>query len=485
MRRGVYVDKGNFNPTFFIGGIMNSEKEKFIQQHAEQIIPVLDDGEEKDRVKQYFKETAEHPGGIADFALTKEQTDKTLEQFETKVFLCEKPGKEHNPDAKRVLLTASEQLAFNTMLPIIAALKSDRRCKAIELLTDSLAGKQFEKLSDASFKRVDDKSLPVLIDALKPAEKEPFDVAITAVERLDTPNEVALFGGKSVFGAKKLYFLSSGWGGVGGSMELFGSERGKHMDKIDGFFCADKLAKRILLRQLPDLPEDKIFLTGVPATDGLELHKGGEHREKGRIRLGLSNNDLVVLYLGDISVDYKKIVPTANPRINEETFNQTRDAIVRLAKEQPEKHIVLAVRPHPVDPNKEELLKPYSQSLPPNLKIVPAQREVISMQEAAYGADIIISIVSTENFLAPLRGKKAVFLGYKESGLGDKVLEKVYGRELMEIIGQDENIVIVSSPDELTAELKEYGRAERKEEKIPKPPEVTSVDKILDIALGK
>lgn len=439
----------------------------FIQEHAKEIVPITDDRETMGLVERHT--------GVGDVLVDERRVKNILEQFETKVYLLEKDEQEYDSRAKRVLLTASEPLAYNTIAPILESLKSDRRARAITLLTDNVAGKRFEERGNLDFRRIRDHTKPVLADV-----PSPFDVAIAAVEPPNSAHAVALYGGKSVFGAEKLYFIASGWSGVGGT-KLFERERARTMDEIDGMFCNDELAKRILLRQLPDYPTERMHTTGTPSVDALELERASEYTREGRRKLRLDEETLAVLHLGDISADYRRLMPEVDERINEKTFEHTVEAMVRLAEDQPERKFALLIRPHPRDPNKEELLAMGERQLPGNLRVIPATGPEISMQEAAYAADVVVSIISTENFLATVRGRKAVFLGYE--GLGDAPLERTYGQELLAVMNAAPSLRTVSSPRELASYLKACPRASE----VPVP--LTShgksaAEKILDIALA-
>lgn len=299
------------------------EKVAFIKEHEDEIKPI-----------------------ISNSAINQERVEIILKEFETKVFLCEKQDHEHNSDAKRVLVTASQPLAFITIDTIIEQLKIDPRCKAIGLLTDNVAGKKFEDKNDSSFKRIYNKNLPVLVDALKTAEKEPFDVILAVVDTINSPQSVALFAGKSVFGAEKLYFISSGWIGAG-SKSSFQSERAKNMDEIDEIFCTDQLSRRILLNQLKEFPKDKVFITGTPIIGALEIDKAKEYTQTGRKKLGIDDNELAVLYIGDTSADYQRQGLDIDKRINEKTFSETLEAMIKLAEAESEKNLpYLYVRIH-------------------------------------------------------------------------------------------------------------------------------------------
>ena len=439
------------------------EKIEFIKKHGDEIKQVVSDQEAIKKLE-------------AGEAVASGRVENALEQFETKIFLFKK--KESKPEAKKVLVTASETMAFNLMNPIIERLKKDERCKVIGLFTDLIAGKMFK---DPDFQRIDNKELPVLADAMKTAEKELFDVAITAVESANSPNEVVLFGGKSVFGAEKLYVMIGGWIGFGSDVILSHPERQKYMESIDGIFCNDELAKRVIHSQYKEFPENRIFATGTPTIDDLELEKSAEYAESGRDKLEIEKDALAVLYLGDSSPAYRRAGYDTDEKINEKTFEKTLDAMIKVAEEEPQKKFSFMVRPHPADTNSQELFDIIGRKeLPPNLKVVSAEKSKISMQESIYAADIAASIVSNENFLASLCGKKAIFLGYEDKGFGSYVMGKTYSREIIEAIDQDKNIDIVSSPRDFLDKIKQYRQAEI--EQSPRK-EGNSVDRILDIIL--
>jgi hypothetical protein len=447
---------------------------KFIKRHAEQITPVVEE-------KELVQEIAQYDGAADFFARDKERVEKVLEDFETKLFTHDKREGDFELTAKRVLLSMSETFAGRTMNPIINELKKDQRCRGMILLTDSKSGEQFVKEKDADFEQVREEKL-LLADALKIAEKEKIDAALVTVEPIHSPSAAILFGGKSVFGAEKLYFLVSSWIGFGSGGEIFKPERYKNMDEIDGFFVADELTKKVLRYQLPDYPESKIIITGTPVTDVLELSKAEKYGKSGREKLGLKDEEIAMLYVGDSSVDAEKDI---NPRFNEETYQRSLQAVIQAAESSPEKKFAFLVRPHPRDTeeSKVEMMK-IPSNLPPNLKFMPAPIEKIPMQEAAYASDVVMSICSTENILSSLRGKEAIYLGYEQDALGGRILEKLLGPDLMKIFDEQENISIVPSPDALTEYLQKYNRPERPVSEKGETPEKNSVQKIVDIILG-
>ncbi|MDO8524149.1 MAG: hypothetical protein Q7R99_00795 [bacterium] len=455
-----------------------SEKIEFIGEHGSEILP-LTEGDEREVVKGIIENEENIPN--------EKEVEDILEKFETKVFLLEKLEEEIEENAKKVLLTISDPLAIRTMKPLIDKLRSDPRCRAIGIITDNVAGKELEASfqddeASIKFEAIRGEEGSVFLDALKAADEEPFDVALSTMESSNSPSGSLLYNAKSAFGAEKLFLIFDNWNGIGGRPDLFNNKA--QMESIDGMLCGDNLAKNILSQQLPDFPQEKIVVTGTPILDELEKEKLAECPQKAREKLGLDDNEIAVLYLGDVSADYEKFGEEVDERINEKTFNQTFEAIIDLAEAQPEKRFALMVRPHPRDPNKENILNLSTESLPENLKVIFATNDLVSINEAGWGCDITLSIISTENFIASLRGKKSIFLGY-QNGLGGEVLKKVFGEEVLRAIELEKDISIASSLEDLGEQLKDYNRP--KEDKITEQSEgvigKSSTERILNIVL--
>lgn len=399
-----------------------------------------------------------------------EQLEAILDAYETKVLYSEKAA---SGDTKRVLISAAEPLAHTTVAPIVERLKVDPRCASITLLTDNVAGKAF---ASVGFSRLRDATRPVFTDL-----PGLVDIALVPVDPPNSPNAPLLYGAKSVFGATRLFFLVSGWGGVGGTT-LFAEGRREAMDPIDGFIVNDELAKRFLQLSLPGIPEERIIVTNLPIMDALERHRSAEHTAVGRGKLGLSEETLAVLYVGDVSNDYHRLDPTFHEHINEKTFFLTLTALFKAAMAQPERSYALLVRPHPRDPKREELLEVVQAGkLTPNLHAIKATNDIVSMTEAAYAADVILSIGSTENFLAPLRNRRAVFLSFEGTGLGGYALQRTFGSDGTAAIEEAPQLHLASSPDELREYLRSAPVAHEPVADAPPPGHVTA--RIVDLVL--
>ena len=269
-----------------------------------------------------------------------------------------------------------------------------------------------------------------------------------------------------------------GWGGMS---NILRSEGKKNVEKIDGIFCNDELARDMILYALPEFSKEYVFITGSPVFDTLKEKDPKGFREAAKEKMGLKNEAISVLYLGDISLDHSKGYKT-DKRINEKTFEYTLNAIIKLAEAEPSREFVFLVRPHPRDSNKEELLAILNRHTSPgNLQFKSAGVKDCSMQEARYASDIVASIGSTENFFARKLGRGAIFLSYPDN-LGEKVLRKIYGEEILEQIGKNDPMIKVAySPEEVTSFLSNF---EKPLDEFPALETGDSVKIILDKILS-
>jgi hypothetical protein len=412
------------------------DKINFIKRHRDEIRPLTKNPDFVDNVSDGQLDGVE------------KKIDSVLEEFENKLFVCEKT--EHNKEAKRVLITVDNPGPYTTVKTIVEALLKDERCKSIAIITGGVSSKSFANQFGSQFQLVRNDDKLFWDDLAVFSEDNPVDVTIASVSEKNGPESVALWSGKPILGAKKTFLVFSEWGTLGNnfSERLKESAEGKEaIAQIDGIFCNDDLAKRIVMNNLPDFPPDKIFDTGTPSLDSLNLPQAEELRRLGREKLGLTADDFTVIYVGDCS-NYPEY--GCKPELNVRTFEQSLGAIIKLAEENPDLKLAFLLRPHPRDPDKERLYEFAKRvKLPPNLKFVSANREVVSMNEAAYAADVATSIISTENILAPLRGNFSIFLGFKENGMGERVIKSVYPPDILTAIKETRGIYIADSPEDL------------------------------------
>jgi len=447
-----------------------NDKERFVREHATEIKPVAPDVGVIGRV--------EHGETVNETEL-----DSALEAFENKLFTMEK--RECAPDAQSVLLTMDNPGSWRAMSPVIEALERDQRCRSVSVITGGFSSEEFKSRFGNQFSEVRDGDNLFLNDLNTVTSKHPIDVMLASGSAQNGPESVPLYSGKSVFGAKKVFYIVDSWG-LGGSLsdDLESAEkRKKWLDDLDGFFCNDEHAKEIIREKLPGFPESRIHVTGTPILESLEIDKAKSYRNAGRARFNLPLDTLTVLYIGDQSADYATVGIGADPEINEKTFEKMLNAYIRYAESEPQKQFALLVRPHPRD-SAGKLPELMSRAtLPSNLVMYNAAYPAVKLNEAAFTADAVASIASTENFLAPLRGKRPIYLGFAdEQGLGQKVIEFHIGVVGIHALKRQPETALVSTEAELMAVLRDFSR---REPFAPKAELASgSAKRILDIMFG-
>ncbi|MDP2815872.1 MAG: hypothetical protein Q8O19_04260 [Rectinemataceae bacterium] len=419
----------------------DADRVQFIIRHAKEILPILNDQNERSLVEHAARGM---PFGEND----REQLIDILERCETKLYTYEKS--EYAPDAKRILVTSDNPGSFAGARHLIAAFLKDVRCKGVSTLVSGVAGKDFSQ-TFPEFEQVREQET-LLADTLVLSKEEPFDVVIGTISVENGPENLALYGGKSNLRANKTFLLFEAYGSLGGA---FGLGTSDNMDKIDGIFCNDELAKEIVQHFLPEYPAEKIFTTGTPVLEGLEVERAKQYRTDVRAELGISPDAFTIAYLGDNSNDYARM-PNANPDINAVTFAKTLKGIKEFAARTGSKETALIVRPHPRDPAKRVLLNCTDEQLQ-NLAIVNGSMPA-ALNGILYASDVVVSIMSSENFLAPARGRYSIFLAYDGAGLGGEALRSGYGEEIFRKLKEMPNMFIVSTESELTELLLNLSR---------------------------
>ncbi|MEK9184046.1 MAG: hypothetical protein AAB890_03175 [Patescibacteria group bacterium] len=372
--------------------------------------------------------------------INEEDADNLLRLFESHLFVFKK---NKTSLAQNVLLTIDNPGSYNAFKPIICALENDCRCGSISVIASGIARKNFQQEFSNRFVPVRNNGL-FISEFGELFSDIPPDIIICSISFINGPESIALYAGKSVLGAKKIYTIIDGWGVFG---NIFKSNL-RIRDAIDGFFCNDEFAKKIIKYQIPDITDERIYATGTPVLDSIEIKKSDEYRQTMRKRFYLEEDTVVLLFIGGVSENWKNKF-ASDSKINEITFEKTIIAMKALAKAYPDKKFALLLKPHPRDADKQELYSiADSMKLPLNLAFVDVA--AVSINEAAYGADVIASIVSTENLLAPLRGKQAIYLGYEGVGLGKELLEKVYGKDILSFLSETQGVTVAASPEEFS-----------------------------------
>ena len=427
-----------------------------------------------------------------DYVFMKQRSDDEVEQLETNVYTFENPDAEEG--AKRVLVTSNDPGSFNAVKHVVRNLIANPRCRGVTALISGNAAENFTK-EFPRFERVREQEVDehgnervksVFEDVGDLAEKRPVDVALLSLSTRDGPEVPMLFAGKDVFGARKTFVLVDGWGKLEGPFTRTNTD---NMEHIDGIFCNDEFEKTLIESALPAYPPDYIHPYGTPVFEHLELDKAAEYRSETRKKLGIGADAFVVLYVGDVSLDYEGWKGVDSTNINIQTFEKTREALERWAIAHPDREVVLLVRPHGRAKKKPETIhdwdyliraadEPHSFG---NFSLRNASGP--SMNEVAYTADAVASICSTENQVAPLRGLPAIYLGYGEEGLGKEVLGRLYGSENLPRLDGIPGISIVSSENDLQRALDQVATEHAPETQKPRKVE-DSTARIVDAILA-
>lgn len=442
-----------------------AEKLRFLRKYADEVKPVLGDAK-----KDVFDR-------IAQGSASEEEVNESVEEFETKIYSHRKEEGGFDEDAKDVLVTIADPGAFNVAAPIIDRLQNDRRARSIEILTHGVSQKSFRGKFGEGFSQVGDPNKPVLADlGQATADLGAPDVVLATVSAENGPESVALFGGKSVLGAQRLFLIRDGWGGMGSTFD-----KGKstlNMDEIDGIFCPDELSKQVVVDKLPHYSRDRIYDFGTPTIDSVYAEDGADLQRLGREKLGLDDDTIAVLYGGGIQGEWIERYGT-DPQIEAKTFSEVVGAIIDVAQNNPAKNYALLVRPHPRDPEKESIYDLSKRELPTNLKVIPADSPTPS--EAIYASDVDLTISSTEAFKNLLRGRQAVFLTLEGKTMGEGMMQRVLGGDAYNQLQRSDGVKFVKDRLNLTRLISGVIRkvsTKRSEE------HESSVDRILDIALA-
>jgi len=118
---------------------------------------------------------------------------------------------------KNVLITVDNPGAYNAIKPIICALEGDGRCGSISVIASGIAGENFQRDFGDRFARICNNTGLFLsdLDGLFSDVHLSPDIIICSISAINGPESVALYAGKSVFGAKKIYVIFDAWGALG------------------------------------------------------------------------------------------------------------------------------------------------------------------------------------------------------------------------------------------------------------------------------
>lgn len=246
-------------------------------------------------------------------------------------------------------------------------------------------------------------------------------------------------------GANRLFLLIGGWIGFGAMKQAFSNPDTPGIDEPDGIFCIDRLAKRILAWQAPHL-STRLFVTGTPEHDLVQVEQGEGNRKTCRKKLGIPDDAFVLLYMGDNPPDYLSMVK------DKKLTSLNALAVKQLIKDMqqvtfPRGHAYLLLRPHPRDRSPGWAMANRRTRKAPRIHIKNACSEVLTLQEAIYGADIVSGFHGTEIARAPHRGRIGVFFRPPFPGIppieyytGNLLLEQLHLRSLTSEHGLSEAI---------------------------------------------
>lgn len=404
--------------------ILDSEKKRFIETHEAEIVPLF--------LKEKYFQLVEAG-----------RLDPILKKFAVRIYTRKvREGGQH------ALLAANDPGSYNVLSGLVRDMHEHPDCGRITTVISGQAGQNFEKeLGDYYHLVPCNKILPKLLTL---SAKKPFDVAVVTVSSHNSPSTLLWYGGKSCLGSSRLYLVADGWTGLGDALV----DNAINADSVDGIVCNDEIAKAVYENLLPDNLTGKILPLGTPVLQSIELEKANIFRKIGREKLNISSDSFTILYLGDVQSDYP--AGLVHEDINGQSFGKALDAVSKLSQQNPQQRISFLFRPHPRDSAQDNLLKLAQQRKGvSNLTVNFAGRGVMSMNEAGYAADVILSLASTENFLAPRRGKLGIFLGFEEKDLGGDLLRTLFPPQIIRTIQRQPGIEVVSSPEHLQQVLQD------------------------------
>jgi len=161
--------------------------------------------------------------------------------------------------------------------------------------------------------------------------------------------------------------------------------------------------------------------------------------------------------LGDVPADFTAAGITSDPQINIRTLQKLINSTCLAAKDTSRKYAIL-VRPHGRDDKDDQDALLQIQLAPEEfsrVRIINASSTAVGIFKRVFASDVVTSINSTANHLAPKRGREAIFLGFKDSGLGSEVLQETYSDSYAEILGFENGAHLAGSEAELVRVLRD------------------------------
>ena len=379
------------------------------------------------------------------------------------------------PEAKHLLLTASDYAGALVQRPLIEALMHDPRCKRVSLVIDLMARSSLLEAGTLQPFRTITATPELLFTRISALHEEcPIDNAMISPSALHGTDRPVVASAKEIFGIAKLFAIVDSWSPP---FDWY-QESGIDLSLFDGIVCNDALAARLITADTPSLSRNAVQPLGTAQTDSLHGVIDSDELNKKAIQLQIRPDARRVLLLGDRSGAYSAMGMECRPDINERTLHLTAASLVR-AGEELDIAIDVLVRPHPGDAQAETLMRELKEKGNARVQFVDASRGRISMDEALALSELTLSIFSTEGFRAPYRGSRGVFLSYGD-GLGGAIHAQLLSDSRRQIIETAPGLALIHHPNEIAALLQE--RAANRIESTVAPPGSTA--RILDLILA-
>ncbi|NMC63005.1 MAG: hypothetical protein GYA55_07535 [SAR324 cluster bacterium] len=359
-----------------------------------------------------------------------------LEKLESKIWVHRKPRK----DGAHFMLSFADPGGFNQCEPLIRKLLIDNRCKSISLISDGYGSHAFAKDSISKY-----------FQLIKSENSIHFDIArvADAVDALLLTHESApaLRSGLAEFiSAKHLFYIMDSWG----TRLSEGSLR--NQDKIDLVFVSDNLAKKMFLENHKGIAPNKI-ICGIPGLDAIQV--GADEVQRVRSVLELPSDSHLITFLGTPYSEHLISSEHSKEDMNIRLWKAVLEVVNEFALNNKEKHITLALRPHPRD-SRGDLFYQASRdfdieigSEKGNLKIVNASGAICNCAALCAASSFVLGLFSTEINYVSLRGNgtHGIFLPIK--GISDEAFDQVYPYQFRRILERQPFLSIADSKEDL------------------------------------
>ncbi len=353
----------------------------------------------------------------------------------------------------RILMEAAEPASIGTIDALMRALQEDPRCGEICILANNIARDVFEsEIRSGVLKLRKINGEGGIIENIP----GPFDVGVAIVGPQNSPAQLLLYSAKSVFGCRKLFFISGGLPGT--VIEILNSQNSKNMDPVDALLVEDEFVAHLYRIRLPQINPNRIIPTGTALTDEIRDEEGVLLRESGRVKLGIEQSSKTLFYSSFPGSDYERFGGSVDIALH--TLAKTLAGAKQAAEDNKESRFVVIVRLHPrtsAEENRRQLSL-CEGVWGENLRVI-GDTTAASYKECLYATDIIGCMpTSTLASLSHYRGQKALLFAYSGKGQSEAMFERLSPGEERKVIAQIPGVVVVHSQDEIA---REFGKADR------------------------